>query len=512
MSQWPVKAAIALSVLCLLASIAFFVESTRDEPVTAAQNVQEQSAPSKKNHGKGVSGFSSFVPSTQQTQGEDGPVFEEVSAQDDLDDLPLSEDAWEGTIEGRVVVRDGLPDDAIVYLVQVKSFEEPVTEPERMSDEERELLGYGSEEPEQERGGLRGGILQIPEDAEAEGEYAEGPYIDPVYPDENGDFTAWVTPGEYALIARAPGCLPVKVDGITVQKAEKVKGVMLELEQGLHVTGYVRSEEKIIADVAVTLQGEGYSLIRYTDETGAFDFDGLPPGRFTVRAADPDAGAAQRDVRGGETNVSLDLRFMTISGTVIGDDGKPVADVEVASHQTDAAAVVVDRDPYGNIDGAPDGTEEGEAYPENQYAVTDENGNFELEVARDSKATLVVTDGAGLYASAEQVEPGARGVTLRLAKPPSFKVKVALKPEYRDQTGGYVELYPENDDSISGQSFNLEDSPNGEFTFDAPKGVQWLLATDPTVEVQPVGSLPANVKLAPAEDRRKLYLAHDIIY
>jgi hypothetical protein len=99
------------------------------------------------------------------------------------------------------------------------------------------------------------------------------------------------------------------------------------------------------AIVTLTLQGTPptWATTR-TDGSGRFRFEGLPQGKYAVRAARNEVGAAlyganrAREVGDlislgeGETREGLELRFIragTMSGRVFDGDGDPLAGVEV---------------------------------------------------------------------------------------------------------------------------------------------------------------------------------------
>lgn len=532
MSERIVKIAIALSLFCLLASAVFYVSSVSDDPVgePSAKSTLAEKVKQPKQRGRGSESFelparedvaSSEVSSVDET-------FSGSETYEEEEEVPTLADD-EGLVAGGVFLKnkDALFEDVQLYLIQVKAFDVPASADE--ADEE-EVAVEEAEEPVVEvftsgEIALAEGLAAEPEEldeviAEVSDESeeigtaedaefdSEEQYLDPIYVDEAGGFERIVAPGEYKLIARAPGHLPVAVEGIIVNPREEVRGIVLELDEGLKVSGYVRTEDAAPQEeIEVTLEGEGYRQTRYTDGEGSFEFTDLPKGAFKVSAFDPTAGKAEAFARAGETTVSLRLGFHELTGMVVDELGMPVAEVEVVGRSSYQMPPSVDRDPYGTIDGISDPPPQELRANEEQYAVTDEAGRFTMKMAGDGKVALSVQSYDGQSAFVKDVDASSRGVQLRLSRGAELKLMVTEIPAgVRDV---FVELEPianEEEDELPFYS-QSQASNGGELTFYVPSGVKWMLRHDGQARVEPMGALPSNVTMGPV--RKPLRRRHN---
>ncbi|MFL5321582.1 MAG: carboxypeptidase-like regulatory domain-containing protein [Myxococcaceae bacterium] len=558
MSQAPVKIAIALSVLCLFASIAFYVSSTRDEDATSSAPADTSKSSANVKVGSGSFGQGHAI---HDGSGNDGlPVADQIDGApgSQLDDAEADDHSTEALIAGRIVAQGELPADAVIYLVKVKSFDPPEdeSEPDVSDDnaipdsedvdpddaaepevsaqqleqqmheaqasgdreaflEKRALLkaefgkqvtmdGVVSEAVAQEEP-VSGGLRDAVDPDEEEGEHAidEGDDVEPIYADENGEFESYVSPGEYKLIVRAEGYLPVQLEGITVHAGEEARGLMIELQKGFQVGGYVSVEDRatIPDGIAVTLEGEGYRLTAYTDENGTFSFDGLPQGSFKVRAFDPSVGSASTEARAGDTAVSLAMKLKHLSGTLLDKHGQPLANADVVVRGNSVGSQQ-DRDPYGPIDGL-SGEEEDDTpqLVEEQYGLTDENGHFEVPVASEGGVN-VSAEYDGAFAFAKDVSSDTSNLNLRLED--GLDVKVRATPKDPEGGEGWVEIAPVDPGTgFETQAFSMA---QGEITFHVPPGVPYLLYPDGNAQLELAGNLPPTVKVVsgpPEEEYEK---------
>jgi 5-hydroxyisourate hydrolase-like protein (transthyretin family) len=150
-----------------------------------------------------------------------------------------------------------------------------------------------------------------------------------------------------------------------------------------------------------------------TDDTGSFRLFGLAPGTYyvtaTLRASAPDADLLQATVGGvtyypgtsdvaealplvlrpgDETNVAFQLapvRDVRVSGTVLGANGAPAADVEVRLLRMDATEVGTTVGNFGRTAG--DGTFTVINVPPGQYVIT----AVHVEVPRDRQTSPIDT-------------------------------------------------------------------------------------------------------------------------
>ena len=99
------------------------------------------------------------------------------------------------------------------------------------------------------------------------------------------------------------------------------------------ISGVVRDSvtHQVLADVQVTLTGGGTSTGAQTDMHGAFRFDSLAPGKYSLRVEKPGYhGKEPRDVELGADSLNLDLSpDGQLDGRVMDVEGRPVAGVTV---------------------------------------------------------------------------------------------------------------------------------------------------------------------------------------
>jgi uncharacterized GH25 family protein len=141
--------------------------------------------------------------------------------------------------------------------------------------------------------------------------------------------------GTYTLTAKHPDFATASEGPIEMGLAERVEGRVIRLPEGVAAAGKVvdaESGEPVPdADVSFTAKGrQGATKDAHTDAEGAFEVKGLAEGKF-------EAGASARGyLRGKQVTVEVAAegssglvitleRGGSISGRVLGPDGKPVA-------------------------------------------------------------------------------------------------------------------------------------------------------------------------------------------
>lgn len=165
--------------------------------------------------------------------------------------------------------------------------------------------------------------------------------------DEEGRFVLeGVLPGDHRLTAYATG-YAFMLSGVDVTVEGDVEDVQLELDPGLTVSGRVEPPE--LAQVSLEMRPEnmqigqgifvlGAGASEETDEDGAFALRPVQPGTVTVVARAADGRVGQVDVEVGPEGaegvvVKLESR-VTVSGTLTGTDGEPVAQALVSLRPT----------------------------------------------------------------------------------------------------------------------------------------------------------------------------------
>jgi hypothetical protein len=234
-----------------------------------------------------------------------------------------------------------------------------------------------------------------------------------------GRFRFEVPAGHYALVARAPGHVPALLADVPVSAGEELHGLALVLPDGLTLQGEVRDPEGAAkAEQPVVLEGEGFALETQTESDGRFRFEGLAPGRYRVRAFDPQEGSDEARAEAGGRSVTLTLGHRrVVRGRVRTASGEPVAGASVVPLEQDL--LVTPTDPAGPLDAFTGHGGRGWGCAPSPSclarAQTDEEGRFRLEVAADVAVRLAVI-GGDLRAQGELAVGGSDEVEL-LAEP-----------------------------------------------------------------------------------------------
>jgi len=160
------------------------------------------------------------------------------------------------------------------------------------------------------------------------------------------------------------------------------------------------------------------------DEDGAFQFDGIPKGRYSIHIEAE--GYAPRDAGnyGGQFDWEKIVYLapaVTVSGIVIDTEGKPVAGARVRAE-----------DPYGF---------DAEPYPlvnKLKPVETDENGRFKFIGLPEGYIHLAVDQRSGWYSLSDELWPAPAGdVRLMAARTGTIRGKVV---DYQGNPAGSVEV------------------------------------------------------------------------
>lgn len=229
-------------------------------------------------------------------------------------------------------------------------------------------------------------------------------------------------PGPHTISATS-GDVGVEVV-VEVPREDELR-VDLAIPRGRIEGRVLESDGSPASGISVTLQrDDGLGRIRWaggqktTDETGAYAFDDLQAGTYTVRANLSGWGGRTDDrfgtlVRGGidvaedQTTTGVDFELEDpgrVAGTVVGEDGKPVAGVSI--YFRDEAGRLVSRMSGVTSDAA--GRFESTSLTPGTYAVS---ARADTLAAGDDVTVTVV---AGETAEARVVVAGGTMVTVRL--------------------------------------------------------------------------------------------------
>lgn len=124
-----------------------------------------------------------------------------------------------------------------------------------------------------------------------------------------GDYHRFIAPGTYTLVAMAKGYLPDTLTGITAEEGTFVRAdFQLEAAQKITFTGRVKQlEDDTPLEGAVVRLLETGREPRTTDAGGAFVFEDVPEGNYTVQAEKYGYGLQRREVALRENSTKAQL-------------------------------------------------------------------------------------------------------------------------------------------------------------------------------------------------------------
>jgi hypothetical protein len=195
----------------------------------------------------------------------------------------------------------------------------------------------------------------------------------PVLTDDEGRFeVTGLRDGEYELLADAKG-------GGARGAMERVRpgaDVVVTLEPMGSIEGKVTENGSVVKDYVVTLSGLAARTERVHDASGQYAIDRLEPGEYSVKVTSFAGSKTESiSVEPGET-ATLDIAlesFVTVTGTVVGKDGRPIVGGRVLVAEGDGHSIRLEMD----------GSEED--------IRTDEKGAFKTRCA-PGKRVLIVND------------------------------------------------------------------------------------------------------------------------
>jgi hypothetical protein len=264
--------------------------------------------------------------------------------------------------------------------------------------------------------------------------------------DEEGAFSVLLSPGEYVLVVRAEGAISQRLEGVVVSAGEDLHGLLITLPRGLTISGRVSIDDKGTGiEAAVHLSGNGYELTTSANPDGAFEFDGLTPGTYSVTAFDEFLGSAERVVRAGSEDVMLTLAMTEFRGVVVDTSGASVPGAQVSMRMKPSFDATLQRDPSGPLDPSP-------WMGAQSYELSaDENGQFEGAAPLHARVLFAAESG------------DLRGVLLPPQVPSKFELRLALAPEIR---GRLVRTQAESDETPVTTTLALEDDPDWQLGYE----------------------------------------------
>lgn len=475
---------LALSVLCLLGSIGFWVATTWSEPQVQAPRAPEPRPARAEAAVSPRAGRETAPPlaAPVEVAADEAQVDESPDEPEEIEP-PGPEEA---VLRGRVAVLSGdLPEGTRVFLAGLAA-PAPIV---------AEGLAESAEAAD--------GPPSSPSEALEPEEFADQRDVT-----DDGAFEFYVAPGQYRLVARAPGHLPAVLDNLTVAAGDDVRGLVLDLSSGMKISGTVRAEGEPQEGVAVVAQGGAFRLTATTDETGHFELGGLLAGTYQVRAFVESLGGDEREVvAGGQVALELARRGL-VSGRVVDERGFAVANAAVYGVSYAAQEELPDQDPFGEVDadtlsGGISISGCGPMPGCRQVAVSDAAGAFQVEVAQGALLSLGAAAGEA-HATLEGVPSGAREVVLTVRR--AAPVRLVLTDYEGNPAAGRVTVEAQNN-RFSFASNEVVAGPDGQAVFYPWPDVGTVLRPEPGLKLTGAGPLPPSVSI---EQSRRPYRRHVI--
>jgi hypothetical protein len=282
--------------------------------------------------------------------------------------------------------------------------------------------------------------------------------------------------------------------------------VEVVMDPGGRISGRVvmASGDEPATSQFVTLTGRGFSLKTITDDSGDFDFQGIPskwegrPLELVVEAVDVSQGADRRNVRAGD-DVTLKLdRRRTVRGTVVDPEGKAVANapVFVVTPLPDVSSP--DHDPFGDV---PAGNIYGfgmtgcAPWPECEAGTrTDETGRFEVSVADVSGVQLAAMLGP---LRAPPTRAPSDGADFKLVLTERSRLKLQVLGETPNPKELDVSCIPHGE-GMEFASSSAMSSPSGEVELLLWPGVPCEVIKPEGAWILAAGKVPAGIDVSRA--------------
>jgi protocatechuate 3,4-dioxygenase beta subunit len=151
---------------------------------------------------------------------------------------------------------------------------------------------------------------------------------------EDGTFVLEDVPGGVSEVSvAARGFQPARLGGVSIEEGETRPGVDFKLSRGAALRGHVvdSASGRPVPDAQVSVDARGVPGVA-ADADGAFEIEGLPPGKVRVSASSPDFVPASENVEATESGASVELKLSaggSVAGSVASPSGEPIAGAEV---------------------------------------------------------------------------------------------------------------------------------------------------------------------------------------
>ena len=131
----------------------------------------------------------------------------------------------------------------------------------------------------------------------------------------------------------AKGYQAGRLGGVVVEEGESKEGVEVRLSRGATLKGRVVEARGGAPVAGAEVSAESAPVRATADADGAFEMEGLAPGKVRVTATSPEFASTTETVDVGESGGSVELKMSTgasIAATVVTPGGEPVPGAEVA--------------------------------------------------------------------------------------------------------------------------------------------------------------------------------------
>ncbi len=131
----------------------------------------------------------------------------------------------------------------------------------------------------------------------------------------------------------AKGYQAGRVGGVVVEEGESKEGVEVRISRGASLKGRVVEARGGTPVAGAEVSAESAPVRATADADGAFEMEGLAPGKVRVTATSPEFASTSETVEIGESGGTVELKMSTgasIAATVVTPGGEPVPGAEVA--------------------------------------------------------------------------------------------------------------------------------------------------------------------------------------
>ncbi|HEX7580227.1 MAG TPA: carboxypeptidase-like regulatory domain-containing protein, partial [Thermoanaerobaculia bacterium] len=322
---------------------------------------------------------------------------------------------------------------------------------------------------------------------------------------EDGSFALEnVPPGNWEVNVEALGYQTARVGGVTVSEGSERPGITVKVSPGVTLTGKVVDAQSgrgiPNAVVAKSAAGAPGGAIRIglpqaddsgqtTDADGAFQMDGIAPGKYSITAKHPDFTDGSEAVDVKETGAAVKIALSAgshISGIVVDAANQPLAGAQVA------LVAASDAGPMGRGGIASEGT------------TTDQSGSFRFDHLAAGRYTVTASLRNASSSQQQVVLPSGQsqdGVVISLAAGATVQgVVTGLPAEKRGNvliSASGADGFGNSVRSAADGSFQISGAPEGILMLRATAGDLLTSSQTKTTEVQiPAGQTLVNAEIA----------------